>query len=270
MKRFLATLISFAVSLSITITLQFSSCSSDNEPDGPAIVGIAPDSGAAGTIVAITGRGFNTDVSKNNVKFNGVVATIQTATETQLTVVAPSGGTTGTIAVSIGTKELNGPVFTYTEPQPTQAYYIRFKANNEVKLYQTVNPGFSACGDCSCGYLPPLDDLNNAGIEICQPSTVTAAMIQALKDKTLSFNSGSPVPNFGMEIDNVSYHTDFVTQVAGSKMTITNVVADGLFAGIKKAYKVTGTFSCRIARSDGSSVLNITEGTFVVRFTEDF
>jgi hypothetical protein len=66
-----------------------------------SITGLSPSSGPAGTVVTISGVGFN---SKSTVKFNGTPATAVTlvsATELQATV--PAGATTGLVSVTNST-----------------------------------------------------------------------------------------------------------------------------------------------------------------------
>jgi hypothetical protein len=252
----------------LSFFVQFISCSSDKEdPTASIITGISPETGPAGTIVTITGNGFSTTSEENIVKFNGIEAVVFAASTTELVVGAPANGTTGVVTVTIGSEVLTGPTFTYTQP----AYFIKFKMNGVTKIYGASEPGYSACGECSCNYLPPLNDSDYAGIDICQNSSVTAAMIQNLNGKTIAFNETVNFPQafFYLTIGNVNYGTDYVSQTAGLNLNITSVVADGaLFTA--KAYRVAGTFSCKVAKPDGSQPTDITEGTFVVRYTEDF
>ncbi|MBN9382310.1 MAG: IPT/TIG domain-containing protein [Chitinophagaceae bacterium] len=79
----------------------------------PAVSAINPSSGYAGTLVTITGNNFSTTASDNTVKFNGVAATVNSASATSLVVVAPSGATTGNISVTTSGGTASGPVFTY-------------------------------------------------------------------------------------------------------------------------------------------------------------
>ncbi|HVM88092.1 MAG TPA: IPT/TIG domain-containing protein [Puia sp.] len=67
----------------------------------PAISSITPNSGSIGTSVTISGNDFSSTVSGNTVKFNGITATINSASATSLTVAAPSGGTTGKITLTV-------------------------------------------------------------------------------------------------------------------------------------------------------------------------
>ena len=65
-----------------------------------AITGFYPEVGPVGSTITITGSGFSTTASNNTVKFNGVAATVSTATATQLTVTVPTGATSGAISVA--------------------------------------------------------------------------------------------------------------------------------------------------------------------------
>ncbi len=88
----------------------------------PTITSISPLSGPAGTVVTITGTNFKTVITEDTVKFNGIAATVQTATATVLTVVAPTGGSTGTVTVSTSDGKATGAIFTYTSS--TTSVYV--------------------------------------------------------------------------------------------------------------------------------------------------
>jgi YD repeat-containing protein len=65
-----------------------------------ALVGFSNPAGVAGSTITLYGSGFSTTPSSNLVYFNGVAATVVSSTANTLTVVVPSGATTGTIAVT--------------------------------------------------------------------------------------------------------------------------------------------------------------------------
>jgi YD repeat-containing protein len=65
-----------------------------------AISGFSSDQGSPGSQLTIDGTGFSTTVSANTVTFNGVTATVVSATQTQLTVTVPAGATSGAISVN--------------------------------------------------------------------------------------------------------------------------------------------------------------------------
>lgn len=265
-------LLNFLSIILIALVVQLSSCSSDDETpsETTAITSIDPETGTAGTLVTINGKGFGATEADNVVKFNGVEATIMAATPTLIVAVVPDAAGTGAVTVTVGTTVITGPTFTYTEPTPGATYYISFKANGVTKIFEEGNPGYQVCGDCSCSYMPVLNETRYAGLDICQPSSVTSDMIVALKNKTIPFKDGGtfPIASLGFEENDIYYHTDYVDQGTFS-VNVTDVVTDGVFVG-NNGYKVTGTFTCKVAKSDGSLVTNITEGKFVVRYTEDY
>jgi YD repeat-containing protein len=65
-----------------------------------AVIEFTPDQGAVGTVVTIYGTGFSLVAAENTVQFNGVAATITSASATQLVVAVPAGATTGPITVT--------------------------------------------------------------------------------------------------------------------------------------------------------------------------
>jgi YD repeat-containing protein len=65
-----------------------------------AIFAFAPTRGKAGDTVTLFGSGFVPSPAQNSVSFNGTPATVSTATANTLVVTAPSGVTSGPIAVS--------------------------------------------------------------------------------------------------------------------------------------------------------------------------
>ncbi len=76
------------------------------------ITSIVPDFGDIGRIITINGTNFSRVVLNNRVSFGDVLATVTTATETELTVIVPEGATTGSISISKAKFHVEGPVFT--------------------------------------------------------------------------------------------------------------------------------------------------------------
>lgn len=64
------------------------------------IANFSPATAAPGKTITITGAHFSTVATENVVTFNGKPATVQTATETQLTVTVPQGANNGFIKVT--------------------------------------------------------------------------------------------------------------------------------------------------------------------------
>lgn len=69
---------------------------------GLAILGFTPSQGPASTTVTIQGQGFSPSPATNDVRFNGTVATVLSASPSLLTVAVPTGATTGLITVTVG------------------------------------------------------------------------------------------------------------------------------------------------------------------------
>lgn len=69
-------------------------------PTAPTITGFTPTVGSAGTAVTITGTNFQTTTSSNRVTFNGIRATVSSATATSLVAAVPAGASSGRLAVS--------------------------------------------------------------------------------------------------------------------------------------------------------------------------
>lgn len=254
----------------ILISVLITQCSKDD--DAPAssfgITSLDPASGAIGTAVTITGKGFKTG---NILKFNGTEAVIQIQSATQILTNVPVGATTGAVTIHDGTVTATGPAFTITEPQVTKTYYYKFKVNGTTKIFEDGNPGYQSCGDCACSYLPALSESRNADLEICQASNdwVTAADILSWNTKKFLFSDAN-IPNalFRFRENNINYDTDNAPDQTGSEVNITSVVSDGSLGG-NPGYKVTGNFKCKVAKDDGTGVATITEGTFVIRYSQD-
>ena len=71
---------------------------------------MSPENGLAGTQVTITGTGFNANAAQNIVTFNGLPASVISATETQIVVKAPIGLSTGPLKVVSNGAEAIAPV----------------------------------------------------------------------------------------------------------------------------------------------------------------
>lgn len=81
------------------------------EPIIPTITSIDPTSGKVGETVTITGTDFSTTPEDNEVRFNGVQASVTASTATTITTIVPAGATTGNITVTRD-GESNGVLFT--------------------------------------------------------------------------------------------------------------------------------------------------------------
>jgi sugar lactone lactonase YvrE len=90
------------------------------QPTLPAISGINPGSGPVSTPVTISGSNFGIDASKVKVFFNGVTATVQSGTNTEIVALVPDNATTGKVSVVINGQNADGPDFTVTIATPSK------------------------------------------------------------------------------------------------------------------------------------------------------
>lgn len=75
--------------------------SPENSPTAaPQIAGFSPAAGVEGTSVQISGLWFSSSPAGNTVRFNGVNATVLSATTTKIVVNVPAGATTGPVSIT--------------------------------------------------------------------------------------------------------------------------------------------------------------------------
>jgi YD repeat-containing protein len=87
-------------------------------PSGPVISSVAPNAGAPGTPITLSGSGFASTPSGNSVVFTGhAPAVVQSASATQLVVTVPATAQTGPIAVTTTAGTGQSPVFTVQRDQ---------------------------------------------------------------------------------------------------------------------------------------------------------
>jgi len=155
--------------IALALTLGCSSSGDDgpvvnNEPEvqTPTITGISPSSGVVGTEVTITGTNFSSTGSQNDVEFNGVAATVKSATTTQLVVDVPGNATTGQVSVTVNGATALGNSFTVltadvslcddneilenttwedVEPGDAVDYVIQCEINVSGNALLTIEPG---------------------------------------------------------------------------------------------------------------------------------
>ncbi len=96
--------------------IAFTTGSTSSNPGAPTISSFTPTSGVLGSSVTIVGTNFNSTLANNTVTFNGVQATVTSASTTQLVVTVPALATTGNIAVTTSNGTATGSTFTVTDP----------------------------------------------------------------------------------------------------------------------------------------------------------
>jgi len=81
-------------------------------PSGPSLSSVSPSSGAAGTMVTITGANLGSSQSGSSVSFNGVAATPTSWSATTIVAPVPAGASTGNVVATIAGIPSNGLSFT--------------------------------------------------------------------------------------------------------------------------------------------------------------
>jgi len=81
-----------------------------------AILNVVPARGVAGATVTIYGQNFSTTASGDTVMFNGVAATVVSASATALVVSVPSGVTTGPVSVTVNGSTVTSGTLNFTVP----------------------------------------------------------------------------------------------------------------------------------------------------------
>ena len=113
---------SYTLALPLLFTITMTGCKDDQNPvettPAPAISSINPTSGPTGATVTITGSGFGATASANKVTFNGVLATVTSASSSSIEATVPEGATSGAVAVVVEGQTAVGPNFTVEEQMP--------------------------------------------------------------------------------------------------------------------------------------------------------
>lgn len=78
----------------------------------PLIKDISPRSGLAGSVIKISGYNFSEEPDENEVKFNGTVVSILSASQTTLQVKLPADVSSGPVTVMVNGRLATGPSFT--------------------------------------------------------------------------------------------------------------------------------------------------------------
>jgi dipeptidyl aminopeptidase/acylaminoacyl peptidase len=104
--------------LIVTISILAGCGGDDNGTPNPEITGIQPDNGPPGTAVTISGSDFSPTASNNAVSFNGVAATVTSATESEIQTEVPEGAESGVVIVTVNGETATGPSFTVEAEAP--------------------------------------------------------------------------------------------------------------------------------------------------------
>ena len=115
----------------------------------PIINSFTPSSGAAGTIVTITGTGFNTIINNNIVFLGATKATVTAASSNSLTVKVPAGASFGPVTIlntATGLATYSAKFFTPTFA-PNTGNITTADMNSKIDFTTNTNPYAVAIGD---------------------------------------------------------------------------------------------------------------------------
>jgi YVTN family beta-propeller protein len=93
-------------------------------PPALALSSLNPPAALAGATVVIAGEGFSTTSSANIVLFNGVLAPVQHATLTSLTIAVPANATSGPVTVKVGPNTSDGLPFSVLTANATPGQVV--------------------------------------------------------------------------------------------------------------------------------------------------
>lgn len=167
---------------------------------GPSIASISPTSGEPGTIVTISGAGFDPSLANNRLTFSGnVAATALTGSTTQLTVTVPPAAVTGQLTLTTPRGTVNTPTFTIKLPQdftlvasPAQASLVQGAATTlSVQLSSIGTQSFNSLVRLSATGLP-----NGVTAEFT-PATITGGQLANL---VLKAQTGVAAQNYSFTI----------------------------------------------------------------------
>lgn len=104
----------------------------------PVIYGFTPAGTWVGNTVTLSGVNFSATPANNTVKFNGIVATVNSATTSNLVVTVPSGATNGTITVTTNGLTSTSPNVFVVTPAPMPAVTGFAPASGRVGTVVTI------------------------------------------------------------------------------------------------------------------------------------
>ena len=146
----------------------------------PQVTGIAPASGAVGTVVTINGSGFQTTKGSSTVDFNGYSASTTSWSDTQILATVPSNASSGPVKVTVNSVDSNQDA-EFSMPNPTVTGLV--PASGPVGTQVTINgSGFGATPGSSTltfnGSTPTITGWNDSQILATVPSAATTGPVK--------------------------------------------------------------------------------------------
>jgi RHS repeat-associated protein len=80
----------------------------------PTVTGLSPATGPVGTVVTITGTSFGATQGTSTISLNGTTAPVVSWSATTISAAVPTGSSSGTFTVTVGTSSANSSTFTLT------------------------------------------------------------------------------------------------------------------------------------------------------------
>jgi len=219
-----------------------------------------------GEEVQLLGKGFSIEPAENIVKFENIQAEVLSASRTELIVKIPWDAS-GKITVKVGSHTAQGPIFT---PAPSE-YYIKFKADGDLKNFSVCTPPYHAGTECMWGDIY-IADQRFAFLRVCNDhDTVTPEILESWNGDQLLFSGSKPIVTFGYKENGKELHSEWAAKTGldwptnGSELNITSITEYPTDAD-QIVYTIKGNFTGFVSTGLGDEVA-ITEGEFNVLFT---
>ncbi len=100
----------------------------------PTIKTANPLTGLPGDTVRIYGTGFENDITKVVVNFNGTSADVAAVEDTVITTTVPMGASSGPIGIAVNNYPVKGPGYSLLVSVPTPSYQLDFEDNLNDKI----------------------------------------------------------------------------------------------------------------------------------------
>ena len=188
----------------------------------PAISSLSPPNAAAGAAVTLTGSGLAAQGLTTQVFFNGVAASVASASSNNVTVVVPANATSGLVTAVLGPDTSNGVEFTLDSPpaisaiSPTTALYGgavtitgsgfgATQSNSSVNFYlSNTAPQVQSWSDASLTVLVPSDATTG-------PLTVTVGGVVATAPSWFNVSTQTQIT------DSLGNQTTYTSTAAGGR-----------------------------------------------------
>jgi RHS repeat-associated protein len=212
-----------------------------------SITGISPAAGPLGSTVTITGAGFGGTQSDSIVTFDGVAATVNSWSDTQIVAIVPAGAATGPVTVEVAAETADGPTFqinnsvTLTDSLGNQSTYASEMVGGKWYVNNSQGSGCSTCtvrGNIQTNY----DNFGNVILktdELGHTTSYTYDSNQNLLSVSQQANSGYATTSytynsFGEPLtvtDPLGNVTTNTYDAHGNLLTVTTPAPNGTTAG---------------------------------------